>query len=64
MILSDTFSDITPIPQDDGPDAVCAIEYPREFDEAQGYLRALMKMDERSGKILNQSLQILQSIAV
>lgn len=51
--LSETFSDLTPIPQNDGPHPVCAIDYPEQFIEAMDYLRALMDVDERSGVCFN-----------
>lgn len=52
MIIDFTqlFADIEPIPQNDGPHPVCAIDYPEEFIEAMNYLRALMDIDEHSGK--------------
>ena len=52
MIIDFTqdFADIEPIPQNDGPHPVCAIDYPEEFIEAMNYLRALMDVDEHSGK--------------
>ena len=60
MILSDVFADIEPIPQDDGPHPVCAIDYPLAYVEAMGYLRAIMRADEHSGTSL-QSFRFLQS---
>lgn len=52
MILTEIFNDATPIPQDDGPHPVCSIDYPDGFVEAMGYLRAMLKKDERSGEFL------------
>lgn len=49
MNLSQLFHDIEPIPQDDGPHPVCAIDYPEKFVEAMNYLRALIDIDEHSG---------------
>jgi protein farnesyltransferase/geranylgeranyltransferase type-1 subunit alpha len=46
------FSDITPIPQDDGPHPVCTIDYKRDFSTAYDYMRAILKADERSERAL------------
>ena len=48
--LSEVFADVTPIPQDDGPNPVCSIDYPNGFVEAMDYFRAILKMGEHSGK--------------
>ena len=48
MNIPDTFSDLDPIPQSDGPEPACAISYTPEFVEAHDYLRAVLKADERS----------------
>jgi protein farnesyltransferase/geranylgeranyltransferase type-1 subunit alpha len=53
--LSDTFSDLTPIPQDDGPEPVCVIQYPTSFRLAYDYLRAVWKADELSERSLKLS---------
>lgn len=53
MILNKVFADIEPIPQDDGPRSVCAIDYPLAYEEAMGYLRAIMRADEQSGTSLS-----------
>jgi protein farnesyltransferase/geranylgeranyltransferase type-1 subunit alpha len=50
MSLSDLFQDIDPIPADDGPHPVCCIDYPSEFEEAHGYLRAVLKRNEKTGE--------------
>jgi len=50
MDLSEVFKDVTPIPQDDGPNPVCSIDYANGFVEAMDYFRAILKMNEHSGK--------------
>lgn len=49
MDYSEVFPDIEPIPQNDGPHPVCAIDYPEQYTKAMDYLRALMDKDEHSG---------------
>ena len=44
MDLSEVFKDVTPIPQDDGPNPVCSIDYANGFVEAMDYFRAILKM--------------------
>ena len=43
------FGDLTPIPQNDGPDRVCVIEYPSAFSLAYNYMRAVWAAKELSG---------------
>jgi protein farnesyltransferase/geranylgeranyltransferase type-1 subunit alpha len=47
--LDSVFADVTPIPQDDGPHPVCAIDYNDDFIQAYDYMRAILKADEQSG---------------
>lgn len=48
------FSDITPFPQNEGKEPpVCSIAYAPEFIEAYDYLRALLRIDERSQRALD-----------
>lgn len=47
--LDTVFADVTPIPQDDGPNPVCVIAYKEDFKQAYDYMRAILKADERSG---------------
>ena len=49
--LSEIFSDLTPIPQDDGPEPVCVITYPTAFRIAYDYMRAVWACKEFSGTI-------------
>mmetsp|Transcript_26117 Transcript_26117/g.38640 ORF Transcript_26117/g.38640 Transcript_26117/m.38640 type:complete len:328 (+) Transcript_26117:42-1025(+) len=46
------FSDLSPIPQDDGPSPVCRIAYRSDFVAAYDYLRAVLKADERTERAL------------
>jgi hypothetical protein len=39
--LTTVFSDLTPIPQDDGPELVCVIQYLTPFTLAYNYMRAV-----------------------
>jgi len=48
--LSQVFFDVTPIPQDDGPNPVCAIDYSPPFIQAYDYMRAVLKSSEMSGR--------------
>ena len=52
--------DVEPIPQNDGPNAVCTITYPSEFVYAYDYLRALLKADERSARALELTTACLE----
>jgi hypothetical protein len=51
--LETIFSDVKPIPQDDGPSPVCAIAYPPDFEEAMNYFRALLLAQEYSSRALD-----------
>ena len=61
MILKRVFADMEPIPQDDGPRSVCAIDYPLAYQEAMGYLRAVLRADEQSGKSLKELRMVLKN---
>lgn len=50
--LPEVFADVTPIPQDDGPNPVCAIDYSPQFIQAYDYMRAMLKAGEKSGMFL------------
>ena len=47
--IPEVFADLTPIPQNDGPDRVCTIDYPSAFSLAYNYMRAVWAAKERSG---------------
>ncbi|GAB2265639.1 hypothetical protein Dimus_000678 [Dionaea muscipula] len=46
------WSDVTPVPQDDGPNPVVPIDYTDEFRETMDYFRAIYLADERSPRSL------------
>ena len=50
--LPEIFSDVEPIPQDDGPDPVCAIAYTQSFITAHDYMRAVFQSGEMSGRFI------------
>lgn len=47
------WSDVTPLPQDDGPHPVAAIAYREEFRETMDFFRAIYRADERSPRALD-----------
>jgi hypothetical protein len=47
--LTDVFADVTPLPQNNGLDRVCVIQYPTAFALAYNYMRAIWKTNEKSG---------------
>ena len=58
--LPTVFSDLERIPQDDGPTAVCRIDYTEDFVMAHDYFRAVQKIHERSLRALDLTTLCLQ----
>lgn len=55
------WSDVTPIPQDDGgPNALATIAYTDEYREASEYLRASMAANEYSERALNLTAHLIE----
>ncbi|GAV90069.1 PPTA domain-containing protein [Cephalotus follicularis] len=50
--LRPDWSDVTPVPQDDGPNPVVPIAYKQDFAETMDYFRAIYRADERSPRAL------------
>lgn len=50
--LPTVFADVEPVPQDDGPTAVCRIDYPPAFAQAFDYFRAMLHRQEYSPRAL------------
>ena len=53
------FSDVVPVPQDDGPNPVCAIAYREEFRQAMDIFRAVLRSSEKSARVLRLTEQLL-----
>ncbi|KAE9588135.1 hypothetical protein Lal_00002930 [Lupinus albus] len=53
------WSDVTPVPQDDGPDPVVPIKYTEEFAEVMSYFRAIYLSDERSPRALTLTAEAI-----
>ena len=53
------WSDVTPVPQDDGPHPVVAIAYRPEFREIMDYFRAVYLADERSPRSLHLTTEVI-----
>ncbi|KVH90927.1 Protein prenyltransferase, alpha subunit [Cynara cardunculus var. scolymus] len=53
------WSDVTPVPQDDGPNPVVPISYSKEFAETMGYVRAVYLADERSHRALQLTAEAI-----
>ncbi|KAI9017701.1 hypothetical protein BC832DRAFT_572734 [Gaertneriomyces semiglobifer] len=46
------WADVTPIPQDDGPNPLVPIAYAPEYSDAMNYFRAVLSSKERSDRVL------------
>lgn len=53
------WSDVEPIPQDDGPNPVVSIAYTDEFRETMDYFRAVFAADERSPRALELTAEVI-----
>eukprot|EP00761_Pharyngomonas_kirbyi_P014748 gb/GECH01014778.1/.p1 GENE.gb/GECH01014778.1/~~gb/GECH01014778.1/.p1 ORF type:complete len:309 (+),score=54.56 gb/GECH01014778.1/:1-927(+) len=53
------YSDITPIPQDDGPNPPAPIAYTQEYKEIMDYLRAFLQADELSQRALDLTTEAI-----
>ncbi|KAL5715139.1 galactose-6-sulfurylase [Ranunculus cassubicifolius] len=53
------WSDVTPIPQDDGPNPVVPIAYKDDFKETMEYFRAIYLADERSLRSLDLTKEVI-----
>jgi protein farnesyltransferase/geranylgeranyltransferase type-1 subunit alpha len=58
--IPEVFTDLAPIPQNDGPEPVCAIQYPTAFRVAYDYMRACWKSGEHSERSLQLSATCLK----
>jgi protein farnesyltransferase/geranylgeranyltransferase type-1 subunit alpha len=53
------WSDVEPLPQDDGPHPVVPISYTKQFKESMDYLRAVLAIDERSSRSLELTAEVI-----
>jgi protein farnesyltransferase/geranylgeranyltransferase type-1 subunit alpha len=57
---SPAWSDVEPLPQDDGgPNALATIAYTEEYTQAMAYLRAVMAANELSQRVLDLTAHII-----
>ena len=54
------FADVTPIPQDDGPNPVVAINYNDDYRELMDLFRAVTAADERSERALDLTAEVIE----
>eukprot|EP01084_Bolivina_argentea_P217941 369945_1 len=54
------YQDLTPIFQDDGPNPIVAIRYPKKFKEVHNYFRAVVHKNEISKRALKLSQKVIE----
>jgi len=59
--VQSAFPDVTPIPQDDGPAPICAIQYPAHFSMVMGYFRACLATQELSERTLKLTAEVIDT---
>ncbi|KAF9970233.1 CAAX geranylgeranyltransferase alpha subunit [Actinomortierella ambigua] len=57
---SEQWADVTPVPQDDGPNPLVPIAYSEKYSTAMGYLRALSQKNEMSERALELTKAIIE----
>lgn len=54
------WQDVTPVPQDDGPEPLVVIRYPPGFEEVHSYFRAIQQKDEFSERALALTNDVIE----
>jgi protein farnesyltransferase/geranylgeranyltransferase type-1 subunit alpha len=54
------WKDVTPIPQDDGPNPVVPIAYTKKFSQTMDYFRAILKAKEISQRALDLTTEVIE----
>ncbi|KAF3934044.1 hypothetical protein ABW19_dt0203180 [Dactylella cylindrospora] len=54
------WADVTPIPQDDGPEPLAQIAYTSDYTLAMSYLRAVMAANDHSLRVINLTADIIE----
>ncbi|GAB5363544.1 hypothetical protein AAMO2058_000892500 [Amorphochlora amoebiformis] len=57
---SEIWKDVTPIPQDDGPNPIVPISYSPHFVEVMDYFRAILKKGEKSKRALSLTKEVIK----
>eukprot|EP00931_Biecheleriopsis_adriatica_P089807 TRINITY_DN63887_c0_g1_i1.p1 TRINITY_DN63887_c0_g1~~TRINITY_DN63887_c0_g1_i1.p1 ORF type:complete len:336 (+),score=79.26 TRINITY_DN63887_c0_g1_i1:35-1042(+) len=57
---SPEWKDVTPVPQDDGPEPLAVISYPPGFQEVHGYFRAIQQKSEFSERALALTADVIE----
>ncbi|KAJ3010761.1 UNVERIFIED_CONTAM: CAAX geranylgeranyltransferase alpha subunit [Siphonaria sp. JEL0065] len=59
MDFDSVFSDVLPIPLDEGPNPMSPIAYPQEYSKAMDYFRACARTNEKSQRVLDLTSEII-----
>ncbi|KAG0174538.1 1,3-beta-D-glucan synthase [Apophysomyces sp. BC1015] len=54
------WADVTPIPQDDGPNPLVPIAYSNDYKDTMDYFRALIRCNEKSARALELTADIIE----
>ncbi|KAJ3292298.1 CAAX geranylgeranyltransferase alpha subunit [Rhizoclosmatium sp. JEL0117] len=60
MDFENVFSDVLPIPLDEGPNPISPIAYPAEYSQAMDYFRACARANEKSQRVLDLTAAIIE----
>ena len=55
------WKDVTPVPQDDGPEPLVVIRYPPNFEEVHDYFRAIVSRNEFSQRAMELTADVIEN---